>query len=1131
MHDTETLYLSSLEKLNGEQREAVETLDGPLLVVAGPGTGKTQLLSTRAAHILHERDVSPKNLLCLTFTEAGARAMSQRLISIIGKAAYEIEVSTFHAFAQRLHTHYPDFFNRSPMDTLISDLHKSEIVNDLLNGLSVNAAGHFGKRDGMNSSLSEAMKFIDDFKKTGLSVNQGRAIVQQTLDFMDLAEADPVIAQFAREGIAGAKSNEKKLQIFEGFAEAVGKVHTQAPSNLKEQLVSTPGVYVPYATYFADLVNNFDVYSDKNSATGINEKGNATGVSQFRSAHFNKDSPDGHLFKDYKKAQRALDMLDVYERYMETMHKEGLYDFDDIINDAIAAIEGSAELQTELSMRYEYIQVDEFQDTNGAQMRLLQLTAGGKANPNVMAVGDDDQAIMRFQGATIECIKQFKALWNPKEVFLTTNYRSAPNIIELGQRVASQIENRLPGSGELKNIHAASGRMDAQDSFEELAFPSEESEYNYVAERLKEIMESAEYREGLESGSIEPESAIGIIAPKHACLQALIPYLEAADISYSYKVNLNVLNIESMQTLLCAMRFASLLSGGHKKAALAQLPQLIAAPEFGLSHAQVVDFMIDARAYHAGDWFAALRDSGSGKLAKLDKRLEEWAALAPSAPVRQLILDMAQASLEYYGASSSEDPWSLIELNAGIRALMRFVEEDVSNHAGGLRRALRLSDVVERIDMLSTFGIDVNANIEIGDVSTVRLTTIHSSKGLEYKWVFLLDAEDEKWHYNGGASWYVTPNIYISAEKDEDDHRRALFVAVTRAKDYLYMCRSTGKQIRELSGIVASLEANVPEDDLAEIIQTGWTDCYALDEPRFVNRVVAEVNVDNISASRLNRFVTYAGNEQGFADFLLNSLMRIPQPPFIGSEFGTLVHVYLNMYVSDFINGSADEAALEQMAQQVAEKISLLDFPEDEISAHLEKFQNILNDFVPTFDPFKRAMEGKTRLLTEVALNAVTEGGVPLYGLIDLMEIDDANRRIMIHDYKTGKYNRNKQVNYDRQLLFYRLLVQASGEYEGYEVVDCVDHYIEHVKDATKKCLSSYRLEAEDMAAEEMHLERLIGAVWKRIKSGNYDNSAFEDSLQRKEADKSCFRADGAFKNGGRARFQRLYEEWLIETS
>ncbi|HEY1646136.1 MAG TPA: UvrD-helicase domain-containing protein, partial [Candidatus Saccharimonadales bacterium] len=123
-------FKSEYAKLNTLQKEAVDHIEGPLLVIAGPGTGKTQLLSLRAASILTKTDVLPENILCLTFTESGAAAMRARLISIIGENAYKITISTYHSFGSEIIRRYPNFFssydltpiNRLKVDSILREL-------------------------------------------------------------------------------------------------------------------------------------------------------------------------------------------------------------------------------------------------------------------------------------------------------------------------------------------------------------------------------------------------------------------------------------------------------------------------------------------------------------------------------------------------------------------------------------------------------------------------------------------------------------------------------------------------------------------------------------------------------------------------------------------------------------------------------------------------------------------------------------------------------------------------------------------------------------------------------------------------------------------------------------------------
>src|SRR6185312_3367675 len=114
--------------LNTEQQQAVDTLDGPLLVIAGPGTGKTELLGARVANILEQTDTPPQNILCLTFTESGAANMRERLTRFIGPAAYDVAISTYHAFGGDLIRRYPEYFTETRLQNPVDELGRHQIV-------------------------------------------------------------------------------------------------------------------------------------------------------------------------------------------------------------------------------------------------------------------------------------------------------------------------------------------------------------------------------------------------------------------------------------------------------------------------------------------------------------------------------------------------------------------------------------------------------------------------------------------------------------------------------------------------------------------------------------------------------------------------------------------------------------------------------------------------------------------------------------------------------------------------------------------------------------------------------------------------------------------------------------------
>ena len=134
--DYEAEFSRRLKGLNAQQRQAVDIISGPLMVVAGPGTGKTELLAVRAANILHQTDADPSNILCLTFTDSGSANMVKRLAQIIGSTAYKVEIQTFHSFGSTIIGRFGEYFysgaNYQPADQLT----QAEILTEIIAGLS-----------------------------------------------------------------------------------------------------------------------------------------------------------------------------------------------------------------------------------------------------------------------------------------------------------------------------------------------------------------------------------------------------------------------------------------------------------------------------------------------------------------------------------------------------------------------------------------------------------------------------------------------------------------------------------------------------------------------------------------------------------------------------------------------------------------------------------------------------------------------------------------------------------------------------------------------------------------------------------------------------------------------------------
>ena len=845
---------TALEKLNPEQRRAVECLDGPLMVIAGPGTGKTQLLSLRAANILIKRDAAPQNILCLTYTEVGAEAMRSRLIELIGREAYGIQVSTFHGFASSVRAAHPESFPRPASDQLVTSLRQAKIMDELLKTLPFGSPlSSIGRGDVAHFSR-EMLAFVSKVKRSGISYEALSKLAEQNIHAADWLEQNSSLCDIA---VMTASA-----RVAERFETEVEHACGDAPDELKRPVVTTPGIYAPFITSLRDTVRRTEL---------VDENGKTAGYTGVRNTFFEGSNKEGRRLRARKESERLLAACSVAQRYQEILDSQHLYDYDDMIADFVKAVEKDDDLRQELQDTYTYIQVDEFQDTNGAQMRIIELLCEGLEQPNIMAVGDDDQAIMRFQGATIECINQFVDRYHPQSVVLMTNYRSTPDIVELGQRVAVQVERRLAASDD-KAIRANCPRGD-QTEFSETVFQSKAEEYAALARDIRERIDG-----GYLTTCDDPDKAIAVISPKHAVLKALIPYLVAEDVPFSYRQTQDLFASERMQTMLALVRCVCALSRGRAQVASSCLPQIVCAPELGGDHPSSVRFALAAHREFHGDWLRAMEHTQNERIRGIYDSLMTWAAEAPSSPVRELLFKMAACPMTYYRHQGEKDPLAAAEFNAGMRALLDFVEGELAQ-AGGLGRALRLPDVEDLLESAQKYGVAIEASVSLGAPGAVRLTSAHGSKGLEFDCVYLVDADDTTWHKGANGGSLYPSNLLIGDEKDEDDARRLLFVALTRAKRHLELYRAAGSTVRELSGVVETREVNPDSRALDVAVATEWHDSYRLDTPELVALLDASKDVKHLSASALNAFVCYKEGCTNSLSFPERQVLRLPEAP------------------------------------------------------------------------------------------------------------------------------------------------------------------------------------------------------------------------------------------------------------
>jgi DNA helicase-2/ATP-dependent DNA helicase PcrA len=564
MNSVSRKFQIEYKKLNKKQKEAVDAIEGPVLVIAGPGSGKTQVLTMRAGNILLKTDTRPGNILCLTFTDSAAANMKKRLSDLIGKDGYRVGISTFHSFGVDIIERYPEYFYGGASFYPADELVQLEVIENILKDLRYDdPLGKTHPEQGY-IYLKDVKNAIQKIKKGGLTADEFEEIL--AYNSKEIEKYNPEIdAVFGERMTKG--SIEKSAELLEKM------------KNAKEDSFPAP--------YFGSLKDAL-VKSLGRAVGQAQEEGKQTPLSTWKKAHTRKSEDGKQVLKETSVSPKLHSLSQVYKKYTEKMYELGYYDFEDMLLDVIQAMKKYPELQYELWEQYQYILVDEFQDTNDAQMRLLYLLTEAEVSegrPNICAVGDDDQAIYKFQGALLSNILDFRSHFRePKLVALTENYRSTQDILDLAQFFIRKGEDRLEKLiPELEKTLVASNKSLEKGDILTKSFPTDLQEYTWVASEIQRL---------IDEGS-EP-SSIAVISRNHKQLEEFSRYLNAYSIPTFYERKQNVFDELHVRQLVQMARFVVTLSRKNTDEADELLPEILSYPFWGLSRRQVWDIATKA---------------------------------------------------------------------------------------------------------------------------------------------------------------------------------------------------------------------------------------------------------------------------------------------------------------------------------------------------------------------------------------------------------------------------------------------------------------------------------------------------------------------------------------------------------
>lgn len=958
----------------------MDAIEGPVMVVAGPGTGKTQILALRIANILKKTDTAPENILALTFTESGVASMRKRLSKIVGSPAYSVVINTFHGFANDVIKNNPEDFPRIIGSKNINEVRQIAILEKIIQDEKLDILKPFGDTF---YYVRPSLSAINELKREGVSVEEFETLIN---------------------------------------------------------------------TAQKDFENISDLYHEKGA-----HKGKMKGV-----------------YKDLEKQiTKNRELLKIYKKYEEALTEQKLYDYNDMIMEVLRALRQDEDLLLRLQEEHQYILVDEHQDTNNAQNKILELLANFHKNPNLFVVGDEKQSIFKFQGANLENFFYFKHLYpEAKLITLEENYRSTQTILDSAHSL-------LAGK---KTLKANSKNPDKSISF--FTFSDEQSENYFVASEIEKRIKDG----------TEP-SEIAVLYRNNNDAFPLADMLSRFGLPYVIESDQDILSDKYVKKMIAIIR--AVVDFGNDEV----LAEALHLDIFGLDPLDIIKIIRSSREKKKYD----LHDV----IANRDKLLDKMAL-----EKKEAIIDTYKKLSSWVSDSKNEDLVSTLEkILRGSGLLVSILSDspdkletmnkffDEARGLLGTSPNAKLTDFAEYIDTLKKHNLSIRrrAGVESG---RVRLMTAHRSKGLEFEYVYIVGAYDG--HFGNkqrrevlkllpGVYKMIENNPSAGADNDfdyfgvtsDDEERRLFYVALTRAKKEVSISYAQfGEDGRE----------RVPSQFISEIdekfIQEGQTKdvekSFAKDRGILFKEKVGVVSKDEYK-NRYRDFVREKFIAQGLSVSALNNylqspwqyfyrnLVRIPEARNKYQIYGTVVHSVLERFFSGLKEG--EEFGEDFLLRTFEEDLAHQNLTDSEREELLDKGHNCLTAwFSENKGNFNKDV------LTEFRINGVyLSPEIRLTGVLDKLEfIDGSDRSVRVVDYKTGKPKSEKFVkgetkdsngDYYRQLVFYKLLLKlyAEGKFEMEEGV------LEFVEPDDKGNLTKHHFEPTD--EEVRDLEQVIKNV------------------------------------------------------
>ncbi|MFA6601963.1 MAG: ATP-dependent DNA helicase, partial [Candidatus Paceibacterota bacterium] len=762
-----------------------------------------------------------------------------------------------------------------------------------------------------------------------------------------------------------------------------------------------------------------------------------------------KEESDGEVLskteseKQKKRDDKNLELAFVYEHYELVMAQVKAYDFDDMLLELIRAMENNQNFKLILQENYHYILADEHQDANASQNKILELLADFHDSPNLFIVGDDKQAIYRFQGASLENFLYFSRKYKEARVIdLEHNYRSHQGILDASHSLISK-NPTIPGRDRTKLLSLQIG---SKPIFVD-EFATVEEELTYLAMILERLLKKGEKAE-----------EIAILYRENKQAAVIAEALRGLGLPFRIESDHNLLEEPDVTKIVL------LCQAIHDPSSNEYLSQALLLPEMKCDPAALSELfnLANREAQPLHTLLESLSNKSKGKQAlPLIKgkslkdivgleRLEEisnaykqilaWSSQAQVLSFPQFL----QALIQETGLAATlvAAPDSLERL----ACLEAFFDQVVK--AANSRKTFYLRDFIDYIKIVSSHGLSAKRGYT-DHVSGIRLMTAHRAKGLEFNHVFIVRANDGLWGNRSHRNLFNIPIIEHARDAGRiEDERRLFYVAMTRARESVNIsyARSDGEKELLPSQFMTEIDPaliSFGRPFVAERLEIFKKKMVSPSPGRTlsildVSFVKSKFLAQPFSVTHLNNYL-----ECPWRYFFVN-LIRLPQAPTKHQMYGTAIHATLRTFFE---------------AYKVEADLSLKKFLEI-FKFNLDRQPLSVLDRRESLAKGKAALEGYyeeynsswgRHLLTEYAVKGVemkSFPGLQLTGKIDKIEFMD-ERNVIVTDFKTAKPKSRNEIegktktadgNYLRQLVFYRMLLDDQDAFQmKYGEIDFIE--------------------------------------------------------------------------------------------